>query len=88
MISETLIIIFRWSPYAYTSWLVSMLIDGTARAWSKHGKITSIANNERNIVIFFIFIFILLRILRAYSYFFHAKPTGSGLGKNVEGKFC
>ena len=87
MISETLITMFRWSPYAYTLWLVSILIDGAARTWSKHGKITSIANNDRNIAIF-IFLLILLRILRVFTSSFHAKPAGSNLVKNVEDQFC
>ena len=64
-----------------------MLIDGAAKARVTFGKITSIANNDRNIAIF-IFLLILLRILRVFTSSFHAKPAGSNLVKNVEDQFC
>ena len=65
-----------------------MLIDGAAKARVTFGKITSITSNDSNIPAIFIFILILLRILRVFTVSFYAKCAGSNLVKNVENKFC
>jgi len=65
-----------------------MLIDGAAKARSTLDKITIIINEDSNIPAIFIFILILLRILRVFTVSFYAKCAGPNLVKNVENKFC
>ena len=65
-----------------------MLIDGAAKARSILDKIDSITSADSNIPAIFIFILILLRILRVFTSSFYAKCAGPNLVKNVENKLC